>query len=971
MKKYVWVCMAMLTACRTLAPIPLPTAPVQQAGPVAHPAVMVRTELDSASWPLQINDLSLDIQVLGSLSTTTMTLTVFNPLDRDIEGQLYFPLGEGQTLRRFALDINGELREAVPVEKNRGRQVYEAVVNQKIDPGLLEWTQGNVFRARIFPIPARGYRTLVVAVDQELIADGNNLLYLLPMHFREPVKEFTVSVTAIGLKNSPQWSRHELAQLTFHPSGNTWTARQLYANFVPDRQIGFTIPGPVRNGQAYIQETGPDESWFYVHVRPEGPPRDKPVPARLTIVWDASASMASRDTARELALLQGYFQKSSTCTVELIAFSHEAVTVDTLVLQQGNSAPLLEAIRALAADGATCLGCVPFGRVMGDEILFIGDGLSNFGPDTLSIGSQPITAITSAARADFSTLQRLARSTGGQVVNLLPLTREQALRKLLTLPYRYIGCQADPVLIRDTWPRLPAEAGPVFGLAGKLLGDQATITLLFGYGQTVTHAETITLDKVRDLTDAPIHTIWAQKKLAELDLDYRHNRAEMLRTGQQVGLVTRFTSLLVLDRVEDYVRYRIEPPAELRKKYQSLIAEEGDQQRFELLSHLDKVAEAFELRRFWWETEFEWPATDTIYHEDRVRDEDRDGVLEAADIDSDFIPEESSLDALFTPQPSAPTPKPGAPVPTAGPTAEIRLQAWNPQTPYLETLRQAAPAAVYPTYLDLRRTWGHQPGFYLDVADFFIERGETRSGIRILSNLAEMELENHELLRTLARRLEQLGYPQAALPLYEAVRRLRPDEPQSYRDLALALAHNGQYQAAADTLYEVVRRPWPNAFPEIGVLAAHELNALMARSPVPISKIRYDSRLIADLPTDIRVVLDWDALAVDMDLWVIDPRGEKCYYANKQTELGGWISADFTGGYGPEEFLLRKAMPGTYTVKVNYYGTRQQHLAGPVHIQLHLISDYGTPRETSKAITLRLGTAQEVIEAGQLEVKPR
>jgi uncharacterized protein YfaP (DUF2135 family) len=41
------------------------------------------------------------------------------------------------------------------------------------------------------------------------------------------------------------------------------------------------------------------------------------------------------------------------------------------------------------------------------------------------------------------------------------------------------------------------------------------------------------------------------------------------------------------------------------------------------------------------------------------------------------------------------------------------------------------------------------------------------------------------------------------------------------------------------------------------------------------------------------------------------------------------MSADIQKGYGPEQFLLKKAVKGTYRVHVNYYGDRQVTSAGP------------------------------------------
>ena len=87
-----------------------------------------------------------------------------------------------------------------------------------------------------------------------------------------------------------------------------------------------------------------------------------------------------------------------------------------------------------------------------------------------------------------------------------------------------------------------------------------------------------------------------------------------------------------------------------------------------------------------------------------------------------------------------------------------------------------------------------------------------------------------------------------------------------------------------------------------------------------------------------------------MDLWVTDPNGEKCFYRHRNTKIGGRISPDYTGGYGPEEFLLKRAQPGKYLVQVNYYGNRQQVIAGATTIQLEMTTDFGKPNSKTEAV---------------------
>jgi hypothetical protein len=300
-------------------------------------------------------------------------------------------------------------------------------------------------------------------------------------------------------------------------------------------------------------------------------------------------------------------------------------------------------------------------------------------------------------------------------------------------------------------------------------------------------------------------------------------------------------------------------------------------------------------------------------------------------------------------------------------SATITLEAWDPKTPYMERLKKTAKQEAYAEYLKLKEQYGATAGFYLDAADFIAGIGQKELALRILSNIAEMELENAQLLRVLGHRLQQLGYAALAVSVFKDVLEMRGEEPQSYRDLGLALAADGKPQEAADMLYSVANRSWDGRFPEIELLVLGELNHVIAQNGNAVRTGNYDKRLLAAMPLDVRVVLTWDTDNCDMDLWVTDPKGEKCFYQNRDTRLGGHISHDLTGGYGPEEFLLKKALPGKYKVQVNYYGSMSQKVSGPTTIQVRLFTRYATGREIKKDITLRLKDVKDVIDVGEFE----
>jgi Ca-activated chloride channel homolog len=66
------------------------------------------------------------------------------------------------------------------------------------------------------------------------------------------------------------------------------------------------------------------------------------------------------------------------------------------------------------------------------------------------------------------------------------------------------------------------------------------------------------------------------------------------------------------------------------------------------------------------------------------------------------------------------------------------------------------------------------------------------------------------------------------------------------------------------------------------------------------------------------------------------------------------ISEDFTGGYGPEEYLVRRALAGDYRIKAHFFGDHAPRLTGPTTVQATVITHFGRPTEKRRALTLRL-----------------
>ena len=944
------------------------------APPDTIPALTVVGD-DEKKVTLRMNELSIQVEVLGNIARTTMEMNFENKTDRILEGELNFPLGENQTVTRFALEVNGKMREGVVVEKQKGQQVFEAVVRKNIDPGLLEKTKGNNFKARIYPIPAKGNKRVIIAYEQELIGIKTGNLYLLPLQYEDKMDKFSIKVEVFKQKVKPILENNELANLEFKEWNDSYIAKQEFTNYTANKQLGFVLPETKNIYATYIEKADKqiNDDYFYINIKPEKFNQDKKLPKSICLLLDVSTSSAKKDTLKELELLDEYFKKIGTLKVNLITFSNEIHSNSEFSVKDGNWDQLKKQLLNPGFDGATQFGCLDLSKYVCDEFLLISDGLTNFGKSEILTGTTPVMVISSTQSADFSYLKFIASATGGQYVNLKNTTIEQGLVQLSEQSYHFISATYDNNSILELFPSKPTDFKTNFSIAGQLKNNEAEITLNFGFGNKVHKSIKIKLDKSEILSETNlVSRIWAQKKIAELDMLYEKNKEEIINIGKKHSIVTRNTSLIVLDRIEDYVQYEIVPPTDLQKEYFEIVENKKKEQTNSESAHIEQVVQYFNARIEWWNTAFtkekQITAIDDIKEEgepiemmivessqsagniarDEVMVEDYGGIQgpEAErNLSSDKKKDKEEEQR----------------------TSSIQLNAWDPETPYMSKIKNSKTENQYKQYLEDKKEYASTPSFYLDVANHFVKQGNKKLALRILSNIAEMDVENHELMRILAHRLEQLEYYQLAISVYEEVIKIRAEEPQSYRDLSLCLAADGQYQKALDIIYDAIKKPWDGRFPEIEGIMAVEMNRIISKAAGKIDISKIDKRLIKDMPVDVRIVLNWDTDNSDMDLWVTDPYQVKCYYSHALTYTGGRMSRDFTRGYGPEEYLIKGALPGKYIIQANYYGSSTQRITGPTTIYLELYTNYGKKNEKKETIPMQLTSEARVVDIGVLE----
>jgi hypothetical protein len=166
-------------------------------------------------------------------------------------------------------------------------------------------------------------------------------------------------------------------------------------------------------------------------------------------------------------------------------------------------------------------------------------------------------------------------------------------------------------------------------------------------------------------------------------------------------------------------------------------------------------------------------------------------------------------------------------------------------------------------------------------------------------------------------------------------------------------------------------RPWDSAYDGIEMISLMELNRIIPRLQSAGMKVDLDKRLIDLLDTDLRILLEWNTDHTDMDLWVDEPSGERAIYNHPRTVIGGRLSNDMTQGYGPEEYLLRRAMNGQYEVRANVYASDRLNPNGSTTVRARIFRNWGRPDQAEQVLELELKKGESGTQlVGKITVGP-
>lgn len=544
-------------------------------------------------FPLQVKSHKVDVDLGESLAETKIDQVFYNPNGFQMEGTYIFPIPPGAAFDRLKLTINGKEVAGEVLDRDKAREIYEGIVRKMRDPALVEYMDGGMFRARIFPIPARGDTRVKLEYSQILPREGTLREYRYPLNTEKfssaPLQ--SVSITCrietkrdIGTIYSPTHA----VDVTRSGSKKA-TAGMEQKNVLPDRdfQLFFSTSGTDVGLDLLTHRLPGQEGYFLAILAPKHDlAPDRVLPKDIVFVLDTSGSMADDGKLGQAkgALRYCISKLSPKDRFGVIEFATEARPFRTGLVQASaeEKAAAKSFIEGLEARGGTNIhdaltkALLPLEGREKDRpylICFLTDGLPTVG---VTQSSELLNAIKKMnddrARLfafgvgyDVNThlLDKVAEENGGSPQYVSP--KENIEVKVSSFYDRIakpvltdLAMEIDGVWTKDIYPkkipdlfhgsqvillgRYKGEGSHAVRLSGSLLGERREFVFDASFPQ--------------ESKRQPIPRLWAMRKVGylldqiRLHGESKEVKDEVVRLAKKYGIITPYTSYLVVEEGE-------------------------------------------------------------------------------------------------------------------------------------------------------------------------------------------------------------------------------------------------------------------------------------------------------------------------------------------------------------------------------------------------------------------------------------
>lgn len=912
------------------------------------------------SKELQIASLDIDVMRRGGLAVTEMTVRFENPSNDTLEGEFALTLPEGSVVTGYALDVGGDMIDGVLQPRDRAREAFERRVVRRIDPGLAEIDYSDRFESRVYPIFPRQGRTIRIRFSSPLTASGE---YILPLDTGQ-VGNTSIRIAGIAARPDGDFDWTQDGDAWVHSAGAGEVDGVI--RFKAEPTDGITVS----------QHPGEGQFFEIAGMLPSAP---EPIRSDLLIMWDRSVSRLDDALEREAELAGKLAERMDARMVSIHLFDSRGS--ETIEVAARDVADTLKQVRFAGGTSYSDLSD-SIGQASGTCVLFSDGRVTIDRRESLGTTSCRVSVVTSGDEADKPWLEAQVRRLGGAFIDLGTMDDDDALALLLSPSAVPIITDGDKVAIETR--ALPAADGRY-----RLVGPMPRS------GMVQVNGRPVPTDRRAVPNFAGPGALWAGQHLATL----RDSLAieELAEEARRWSVAVPGISFIVLETPEDYVESGFVPP----ETYPKMLRVRFDQvreQRAQFDEQRDRefyqsIVTTWEQRKTWWAT-------------GKIADGGPDEMLEASE--SDVLPQRAiplpERPPLFAPRPPPPRPA-SAPPATADATANVIVTGnrvvegvttvdlaeeeasgfsgpdrggveyeeapsivtseWTADRPYIAIWTRAG-ADWEDAVAMTAEEYGELPLFYLDLAEWHWTQGRKQDALRAAEAALELPARDNQTLFIVAQRLLRYGEPDRAIYLLERLVEREADRPHPLLALADAWAKRGRatnnrdnLRTALQVFVDTAMKRWPDEYGRVNEYALAEANAVIVAMGGSDLGVAIDPKFVAALPLDVRVVVQWNTPRTDLDLWVEQPNGTAIGFSKRASAEGARYLHDITQGYGPEEFMIRSALDGTWRIELDTFSADQRNPNGPSTATVRIIRKFATPEQSEELVDVEMQPSDE------------
>ena len=258
--------------------------------------------------------------------------------------------------------------------------------------------------------------------------------------------------------------------------------------------------------------------------------------------------------------------------------------------------------------------------------------------------------------------------------------------------------------------------------------------------------------------------------------------------------------------------------------------------------------------------------------------------------------------------------------------------------------------------------------FYIESYNYF-KKLDYNFAVEILKTVSEKAKDNPKALKTIAYKLEESGDYETAKVIYKRLLNIRPEDEQTYRDLALVYIENKEYELAASMYNKMLK----NKIPNVNLLGLQET---IVNEASHLYWTNADKLILTDFPLktlktfipendwknfgyDYRIVFDWNDPAVEFNIQFVDPKNKYFNWSHTIIDDKEILEDELNYGYNTEEFIIEKSDKGDWIINIENYSIEDN--TNPTYIKYTVYKNYGRPNEIRKVELLDLSKLKQKV----------